>query len=79
MLVVPQWGVRILLLNPSFFTVYMLTNSNGSSSVKRDLGLLVDKKLKMSEQCAVAKKANRMLDCIYKVITSRDKEVIIPL
>ncbi|KAK4823676.1 hypothetical protein QYF61_005647 [Mycteria americana] len=49
----------------------------GSSSVERDPG---DNKLNMSEQCAaVAKKANRMLGCINKAITSRDKKVIIPL
>ena len=34
----------------------------------------------MSEHCAaVAKQANRILCCINKGITSRDKEVIIPL
>ncbi|PKU34263.1 rna-directed dna polymerase from mobile element jockey-like [Limosa lapponica baueri] len=52
----------------------------GSSTVERDLGVLVDDKLNMSEQCAaVAKQANRMLGYINKSITSRDKEVIISL
>ena len=52
----------------------------GSSSMERGLGVLVEHKLSMSEQCAAAaKKANRMMDCINKDITSRDKEVIMPL
>ncbi|GAB0209187.1 mitochondrial enolase superfamily member 1 [Grus japonensis] len=52
----------------------------GTSSVERDLGILVDNKLNTSEQCAAAAmKADRMLACINKGITSRDKEVIIPL
>ncbi|KAK4825406.1 LOW QUALITY PROTEIN: hypothetical protein QYF61_027172 [Mycteria americana] len=50
----------------------------GSSFVERDLAVPVDDKLNMSEECAAAaKKGNRMLGCINKGITSRDKEVII--
>jgi len=52
----------------------------GSSCVERDLEVLVHSKLNMSEQCAAAaKQANTLLGCINKRITSRDKEVIIPL
>ncbi|PKU47363.1 hypothetical protein llap_2330 [Limosa lapponica baueri] len=48
--------------------------------MERDPGLLEDNKLNVSEQrTAAAKKSNRMLGCINKGITSRDKEAIIPL
>jgi len=51
----------------------------GSSSVERDLGILVDKQFNMSEQYAAAtKQANMMLGRINKGTTRRDK-VIIPL
>jgi len=51
-----------------------------SSSAERDLSVVVDNRLTVSQQCAqAAKKADGLLGCIKKSVASRSKDVLLPL
>uniref|UniRef100_K7EYU7 Reverse transcriptase domain-containing protein n=1 Tax=Pelodiscus sinensis TaxID=13735 RepID=K7EYU7_PELSI len=66
--------------NNQFHTYKMGSDCLGRSMAERDLGVIVDHKLNMSQQCdAVAKKANMILGCINRCVVSKTREVILPL
>ena len=50
------------------------------NSVERDLSVLLDNTLDVSQQCALgAKKANGIMGCTKKNVNNRSREVIFPL
>ena len=64
------------ILRPGGHTHDCLENSFAD----KDLGVLEDTRLNMTQQCALAtKKANSILGCVSRSIASRLREVILPL
>ena len=88
-----QWvQVNLLRFNKSNFKVFHLGHGNPQyqymlrdkrieySCPKKDLGVLVDGKLDVSQECSfTSHKANCVLGCIKRSMASRVRKVILPL
>ncbi|CAM5108276.1 unnamed protein product [Natator depressus] len=67
-------------INNKNFCYKLGTHQLEVTEEEKDLGVLVDHRMTMSRQCDMSmKKANVVLGCIRRGISSRDKEVLVPL
>ncbi|CAM5149037.1 unnamed protein product [Natator depressus] len=72
--------VMHLGINNKNFCYKLETHHLEVTEEEKDLRVLVDHRMTMSHQCDMAvKKANAVLGCIRRGISSRDKEVLVPL
>ncbi|CAM4632369.1 unnamed protein product [Caretta caretta] len=72
--------VMHLGINNKNFSYKLGTHQLEVTEEEKDLGVLVDHRMTVSRQCDMAvKKANAVLGCIRRGISSRDKEVLVPL
>ncbi|CAM5111945.1 unnamed protein product [Natator depressus] len=72
--------VMHLGINNKNFSYKLGTHQIEVTEEEKDLGVLVDHRMTMSCQCDMAmKKATAVLGCIRRDISSRDKEVLVPL
>ncbi|CAM4671246.1 unnamed protein product [Caretta caretta] len=72
--------VMHLGINNKNFSYKLGTHQLEVTEEVKDLAVLVDHRMTMSHQCDVAvKKANAVLGCIRRGISSRGKEVLVPL
>ncbi|CAM5134524.1 unnamed protein product [Natator depressus] len=72
--------VMHLGINNNNFCYKLGTHQLEVTEAEKDLGVLVDHRISMSRQCDMAvKKANAVLGCIRQGVSSRDKQVLVPL
>lgn len=67
-------------MNNTMYQKRLGTDLLKRSSVDKDQGVLVDNRMTTSQQCVpVAKNVNGILGCVKKSVTSRLREVLLPV